>query len=114
MRVSEPGLDRQEWETEWRSLEPLVVDSPAEALPELDRLVGRLLVEHGYPLEEGELERTAEEGIEPEVLAGYRAAREVTLQVDRGTDVGPTEIGQAVGLYRELYEHLLARTSSGG
>ena len=92
-------------------LEPLVVDSPAEALPELDRLVGRMLVERGYPLEEGEVERTAEEGIEPEVLAGYRAAHEVTLQVDRGADVDPAEIGQVVALFRELYDHLLARTS---
>ena len=41
----EPGLDRHEWETEWQALEPLVVDSPAEALPEVDRLVGRMLAE---------------------------------------------------------------------
>jgi hypothetical protein len=59
--MKEPGLSRQEWETEWQALEPLVVDSPAEALPELDRLVGRMLVERGYPLEEGESERVAEE-----------------------------------------------------
>ena len=109
--MSDPGLNRQEWETEWQALEPLVVDSPAEALPELDSLVERMLVERGYPLEEGELERTAEEGIEPEVLAGYRAAREVTRQVDRGAEVDPAEIGQAVGLYRELYDHLLTRLS---
>jgi hypothetical protein len=109
--MSDPGLNRQEWETEWQALEPLVVDSPAEALPELDSLVERMLVERGYPLEEGELGRTAEEGIEPEVLAGYRAAREVTRQVDRGAEVDPAEIGQAVGLYRELYDHLLTRLS---
>jgi hypothetical protein len=107
--MRDPGLNRQEWETEWQALEPLVVDSPAEALPELDGLVARMLVERGYPLEEGEHERTAEEGIEPEVLAGFRAAREVTRQVDTGADVDPAEVGQAVGLYRELYEHLLTR-----
>ena len=43
--MQEPGLDSQEWETEWAALEPLVIDSPAEALPELDRLVGRMLVD---------------------------------------------------------------------
>ena len=112
--MRDPGLNRQEWETEWQALEPLVVDSPAEALPELDRLVERMLVERGYPLEEGEVERTAEEGIEPEVLAGFRAAREVTKQVDRGADVDPAEIGQAVGLYRELYDHLLTRLADEG
>ena len=107
--MSDPGLNRQEWETEWQALEPLVVDSPAEALPELNGLVERMLVERGYPLEEGELGRTGEEGIEPEVLAGFRVAREVTRQVDRGADVDPAEVGQAVGLYRELYDHLLNR-----
>jgi hypothetical protein len=104
--VPDPGLSTREWETEWAALEPLVVDSPAEALPELDRLVGRMLVERGYPIES---ERTAEEGIDPEVLAGYRAGHDIAMRVDRAEDVDPGEVGQAVGLFRELYEHLLAR-----
>ena len=95
--MQETGLDRQEWETEWAALEPLVIDSPAEALPELDRLVGRMLV--------------AEEGIDPDVLAGYRAGHDIATRVDRGDDIDPAEIGQAVGLFRELYEHLVARGS---
>lgn len=95
--MQEPGLDSQEWETEWAALEPLVIDSPAEALPELDRLVGRMLV--------------AKEVIDPEVLAGYRAGHDIATRVDRGDDLDPAEIGQAVGLYRELYEHLVARGS---
>jgi hypothetical protein len=45
----EPGLDRHEWESEWAQLEPLVVDSPVEALGDLDDLVRRMLVEAGYP-----------------------------------------------------------------
>jgi hypothetical protein len=112
--MREPGLNRQEWETEWQVLEPLVVDAPGEALPELDRLVERMLVERGYPLEEGEVERTAEEGIEPEVLAGFRAAHEITTLVDQGADVDPAEVGQAIGIYRELYDHLLARVADEG
>jgi hypothetical protein len=105
----EPGLDREEWETEWAALEPLVVDSPGETLPELDRLIRRIMVEIGYPLEEGEIERTAEEGIDPEVLSSYRAAHDIATRVDRGVDVDPSEVGEAVRLFRELYEHLLVR-----
>jgi hypothetical protein len=111
--MSDPGLNRQEWETEWQALEPLVRDSPAESLADLDSLIERMLVDRGYPLEEGELERTAVEGIDPEVLAGYRAAREITRLVDEGVAVDPAEIGQAVGLYRELYDHLLPRQPEG-
>ncbi|HSK16172.1 MAG TPA: hypothetical protein VK915_08385 [Gaiellaceae bacterium] len=112
--MSDPGVDRHLWQSEWEQLEPLVVDAPAEALPELDRLVAAMLREEGYPLEEGEAARTAEAGIEPEVLAGYRAAHEIAALVERGDDVDPAEIGQVVGIYRELYEHLLARQADLG
>lgn len=105
--MQEPGLDRHEWESEWQALEPLVVDSPVEALPELDRLVERMLREEGYPL--GTEDPVDDEGIDPEVLAAFRAAHEVTQQADRGADVDLGDVGQAVRLYRELYEHLLAR-----
>jgi hypothetical protein len=115
--MRDPGLDRHQWETEWQALEPLVVDSPGEALPELDDLIGRMLAERGYPVEEEETEPASpveEGGVDPEVLAGFRVAREITRQVAGGEDVAPGEVGQAVGLYRELYEHLLARVSDEG
>jgi hypothetical protein len=95
--MQEPGLDRREWESEWRALEPLVVDAPDEALPELDRLLERMIGDQ----REAELE----------VLAGFRAAREIARRVERGEEVDPAEVGQTVGLYRELYEHLLQRAS---
>jgi hypothetical protein len=103
----EPGLDRHEWETEWEQLEPLVVDSPAEALSELDDLVYRMLAEAGYPVDTQD--PVDDEGIDPEVLASFRAAREITRIVDRGEDFDPGDVGQAIGLYREIYEHLLNR-----
>jgi hypothetical protein len=112
--MRDPGLDRHLWESEWETLEPLVRDDPGEALPELDRLLERMLLEEGYPLEEGELERVAEEGVDPDVLASFHAARDVTRRVDGGADVDPAEVGQAVGLYRALYEHLLTRQRAEG
>lgn len=51
--VRDPGLDGHEWHTEWEGLEPLLADSPVEALPELDGLVEWRLVAHGYPIDEG-------------------------------------------------------------
>jgi hypothetical protein len=112
--MRDPGLDRHLWESEWEALEPLVRDDPDEALPELDRLLERMLLEEGYPLEDWELERTAEEGIDPDVLASFLAARDITRRADRGLDVDPAEIGQAVGLYRALYEHLMKRQADVG
>lgn len=111
--MRDPGLDRHLWETEWEALEPLVRDDPGGALPELDGLLERMLSEEGYPLEEGELERAAEEGVDPDVLASFLAARDVTRRADAGLDVDPAEVGEAIGLYRALYEHLVTRRAAG-
>jgi hypothetical protein len=105
--MSEPGVDRQQWETEWAALEPLVADSPVEALSELDDLVERMLVEGGYPLDTPD--PVDDEGIDPEVLTSFHSAREVTWLVDRGADFDPGDVGMAIGLYREIYEGLLNR-----
>jgi hypothetical protein len=104
--VHEPGVDRHGWESEWQALEPLLEESPAEALSEVGDLIGRMLVEEDYPLGGDPVD---DERIEPEVLASFRAAREITNQVEAGETVDPGDIGHAVRLYRELYGHLLAR-----
>jgi hypothetical protein len=102
--VVEPGVDRHEWETEWEGLEPLVVDAPAEALPEVDRLIERMLAERGYPTTEEE----AHDAAEPEVVAEFLEARRITTLVDAGETVDPGDIGAAITAYRSLYELLLA------
>jgi hypothetical protein len=106
-RMVEPGLDRHAWESEWQQLEPLVVDSPVEALGDLDDLIRRMLVEAGYPVDTPDA--VDDEGVDPEVLGSYRAAHEIRLIVDRGDDFDPGDVGQAIGLYREIYEHVLNR-----
>jgi hypothetical protein len=103
----EPGLDRHDWETEWQTLEPLVVDAPAEALPEVDRLIERMLVQRGYPTTEEQALEAADH-----VRAGYVAefleARRITNLVEGGEAVDPGDIGAAITGYRNLYELLLA------
>ena len=99
----EPGLDRHEWETEWQALEPLVVDSPAEALPELDNLIERMMRERGYATEE----EAARESDDPELAAEFLEARRITNLVEAGEAVDPSDIGAAVTGYRNLYEFLL-------
>src|SRR5438034_8985081 len=100
----EPGLDRHEWESEWQGLEELVADSPAEALPELDKLVERMLEANGYPVDET---KVGEES-DPEIVGEFLEARRITRLVDAGEDVDPGDIGAAVEAYRRLYELLLA------
>jgi hypothetical protein len=101
--MRDPGLDRHEWQTEWEALEADLEDSPAQALPELDDLIERILVERGFPIHD----EVADDGIEPDVLVDYRSAHEIARRVDRGEDVDPAEIGQAIHNYREIYGRLI-------
>ena len=101
--VVEPGLDRHEWETEWQALEPLVADSPAEALSELDELVERMMAARGLPVAQD----AVEEPPEPELLAEFLEARRITRLVESGEAVDPGDVGAAVAGYRNLYARLL-------
>ena len=103
--MQEPGLDRHGWETEWEALEPQVRDAPIEALPELDALVERMLVERGYAIDDP----VADDGIDPEVLAEFRSAREITRLFENGSDVSPGDAAAAVEGYRAVYAHLVER-----
>jgi hypothetical protein len=101
--MQEPGLDRHEWETQWEALEPQVRDSPAEALPEVNALIERMLVERGFAIGD----EVAAEGADPEVLAEFRSAREITRLFESGADVSPGDAATAVEGYRSVYAHLL-------
>ena len=99
----EPGLDRHEWETEWQALEDELEDAPAETLPEMADLVERMLRVRGFPLDDD----VADDGVEPEVLVNYRSARDIATRVERGDDVDPGDLGEAIRNYRDIYAFLV-------
>jgi hypothetical protein len=101
----EPGIDRADWEAEWEALQEDLADSPAETLPELDDLIARMLEDHGYALDDP----VARAGEEREVVAEFLAAREITTRWQRGIDLSPGDVADAVNAYRELYEELIGR-----
>ena len=101
--VQEPGLDKHEWDTEWQELEPLLDDSPAETLPELDALVARMMEARGFPLTENEAEDTAE----PDTVREFAESRRITRLLDSGETVDPGDVALAVNGYRNLYHYLL-------
>jgi hypothetical protein len=94
--VQEPGLDQHEWQTQWEALEPELADAPAEALPELARLIDDILADRGY-----------EVGADPEIDRELDVAREIVDRLEGGEDVDPGDIGAAVNAYRRVYEQVL-------
>src|ERR687888_802224 len=102
--MTEPGLDRHEWESQWQALEEQVEDAPAEALPELDPLVAEMLNERGYALDDP----VAREGDDREVVAEFLAAREITRLLRDDPDApSPGDLAAAVNGYRSVYEYLI-------
>ena len=95
-------MDRREWETEWQALEPLVADSPSEALVEVHGLIERMLVAHGYPVDE-EHEFDAPED---EIVKEFLEARRIARLVDAGEQVDPGDVGAAIEGYRNIYDYL--------
>ena len=105
----EPGLDRHEWESEMQGLEDDMRESPAEALPELDGLVLRMLEQTGYDLGDP----VAREGEEREIVAEYLAAREITQASERGAaEISPGDIAAAINGYRAVYDYIVANRSA--
>jgi hypothetical protein len=100
----DPGLNLHEWESEWQALEEDLRADPAHALPELDRLVTRMLEESGYE----PTDPVVGDGDEREVVAEYVAAHEIGQAVERDSDeVSPGDIAAAVNGYRAVFEHLV-------
>jgi hypothetical protein len=107
--MDDPGVDRHEWESEWQALEEDLRADPAGALPELDRLVARMLDETGYDL----TDPVATEGEEREVVAEYLAAHEIAEAVEKGSDeLSPGDVAAAVDGLRAVFDHIVTTRSS--
>ncbi|HEY3462432.1 MAG TPA: hypothetical protein VGK62_03125 [Gaiellaceae bacterium] len=100
----DPGLDRHDWESEWQALEDDLRTDPAQALPELDELVARMLEESGYDL----TDPIVREGAEREIVAEYLAAHEIVQAAERDSgDVSPGDVAAAINGYRAVFDHLV-------
>jgi hypothetical protein len=100
----EPGLNRHEWESEWEALDDDLRTDPAHALPELDRLVARMLAETGYELTDA----VVGEGGEREIVAEYLAAHEIVEAAERDSDeISPGDVASAINGYRAVFDHLV-------
>jgi hypothetical protein len=98
--VLEPGLDLHEWETRWQELQDLAAEAPAEAMPDIVRLIEQMLVERGYDLKnpvvmEGE-----------DVLPDFLAARGLVAACQAGT-ASPGDIGAALENLTEIHDYLV-------
>jgi hypothetical protein len=92
-----------------QALEDQLGENPAEALPELDGLVARMLDETGYDLGDP----VVRDGDEREVVAEFLAAREITQLAERDdAGVGPGDVAAAINGYRAVFDYLVSTRAS--
>ncbi len=105
--MHDPGLDRHELESEWQTLEGDPRADPIRALPDLDRLVARMLAESGYELTDPIA------GDESQVVAEYLAAHEIVETAERDSDeVSPGDVAAAVNGLRAVFATLLTTSAT--
>jgi hypothetical protein len=93
--MSEPGLNLHDWETRWHDLETDFETDAGGTLPEAADLLEEVL--------------GAERDADLDNLhASVRSARAVADRIERGDDVDPGDIGQAVEDLRAVHRALAA------
>lgn len=93
-----------------QALEDHLSENPAEALPELDALVARMLEAVGYDLADA----VARDGDEREVVSEYLAAHEITEASERGSDrISPGDVAAAINGYRAVFDYVVTERSTG-
>jgi hypothetical protein len=107
--VDDPGEELYEWESEMATIDDELHESPADALPELDHLVRRMLDHTGYELSDP----VVRQGDEREVVAEYLAAHDITTAVERGSDdITSGDVASAINGFRAIYDFLVAERGS--
>jgi beta-phosphoglucomutase-like phosphatase (HAD superfamily) len=82
-------------------------EDPRETLPELERLLERMLEDHGYDLDD----EVAREGLGRDLVADVDEVRRVATLLREGQDVDPGDVGAAYERLREIYQTLSPPTA---
>ncbi len=104
IRDLEPA-ERQRYTQQWTTVQAAFVDHPAAATRDADRLLGSVMRERGYPVDDFETRAEMVSVDHPEVVDHYRAAHAVGT---RSGAANTEELRQAFVHYRELFEVLVA------
>jgi hypothetical protein len=93
-----------------QALEDQLSENPAEALPELDALIARMLDEAGYVLDDP----VVRAGEEREIVSEYQAAHDITVAAEAGsTEISPGDVAAAINGYRAIFDYISSERAAG-
>jgi hypothetical protein len=91
----------------WKDVQARFVDDPAPAVGDADRLIGEVMRERGYPVDDFD-QRASDLSVDyPEVVENYRAGHAIATGGD--TDADTEDLRQAMVHYRSLFDRLVER-----
>ncbi|MGH8894371.1 MAG: hypothetical protein ACRDWY_13870 [Actinomycetes bacterium] len=103
IRALQPA-ERERYTQQWTGVQAAFVDDPRAATRDADRVVGAVMRERGYPVDDFETKADMMAAGHPEVTEHYRAAHAVGT---RGDTASTEELRQAFVHYRALFDELL-------
>ena len=99
-------IDREGYALEWATVQRRFIDEPSAAVGTADRLVGRVMIDRGYPMTDFE-QRAADISVSyPTVVQNYRAGHGIVMRHAEG-QATTEELRQAMIHYRTLFDELL-------
>lgn len=101
------STERDRFSADWRRVQEQFVDDPEGAVARGDQLVDDVMRARGYPIADFERQVADLSVDHPRVVENYRMARMIAVKHERGSAT-TEELRQAMVLYRELFEDLLA------
>jgi hypothetical protein len=101
-----PPESRERYLQSWREVQARFVDDPPGAVASADQLVGSVMSERGYPLDDFE-QRADDISVDhPQVVERYRSAHGIA-QKNADGEATTEDLRQAIKHYRALFEDLL-------
>lgn len=98
--------ERDRYCQQWDSVQSSFVDRPEAAVREADTLVGQVMRDRGYPVDDFETQADLVSVDHPEIVSHYRRAHEVAVRNDRdGTTTEDRR--EAFVHFRALFDNLL-------
>ena len=97
--------ERERYTERWTNVQAAFVDDPVSATRDADELVGAVMRDRGYPLDDVENRADLVATDHAELAGHYRAAHEVGQRAD---DASTEELRRAFVHYRALFVELLA------
>jgi hypothetical protein len=104
--------ERDRYSQQWRRVQTQFVDQPRDTLASADELVGRVMRDRGYPLDEFDRRADLVSVDHPDVVQSYRHAHSVHLACQGTGGVNTEDLRQALVSYRRLFVELLGSAAA--